>query len=73
VFANNGGYVFRTVAVRVDNPEPTATPTPEPTFTPEPAPVLPPVEETPLPFDPIPGGDVPLPPAGPTPTIDPTG
>ena len=73
VFANNGGYVFRTVAVRVDNPEPTATPTPEPTFTPEPGPVLPPVEDTPLPFDPIPGGEVPLPPAGPTPTIDPTG
>lgn len=75
VFANNGGYVFRTVAVRVDNPEPTPTPTPEPTNTPEPTLIVPPpVEEnTPLPFDPMPdpGGSVPG--GGPTPTIDPTG
>ncbi len=36
VFSNEGGFVFRTVTINVDNPDPTATPTP--TVTPPPTP-----------------------------------
>lgn len=61
VFSNEGGFIYRTVMVTVDNPLPTATPTLMPTNTVEAA-------FTPLPFDtPIPLG------GGPTPTIDTSG
>jgi len=51
VIAQDGGYVYRTVIVNVNNPVPTATPTPTPTNTPEPAIILPTIGFTPLPFD----------------------
>ncbi|MDL1900929.1 hypothetical protein FBR02_09195 [Anaerolineae bacterium CFX9] len=60
-FANDGGYLYRTVQVQVNNPLPTATPTipPVPTAFPTPLPF-----DTPIPFDP--GGQAA---PGPTPTI----
>lgn len=72
VFANNsyGGFIYRTVDITVNNPEPTPTPfptqTPVPLATNAPPPAVP---TQPLPFDTI----VPTLPAGPTPTIDPLG
>ena len=83
VFSNEGGYIFRTSAVNVDNPEP--TPTPTPTITP-----LPTATELIFPTVPIgptlaigptfdPGAAATLPPlpfdnsALPTPTVDTSG
>jgi membrane peptidoglycan carboxypeptidase len=71
MFAQNGGFAFRTVAVTVNNPVPTATPIP----TPLPLPTLTPIIFTPIPFDtlpppisqPVPGV------ATPTATINPGG
>lgn len=67
-FSSTGGYLYRTVNIIVNNPQPTATPTLPPTAT---APVLPtfgpvlptigPIIETPIPFEPL---------GGPTPTLD---
>ncbi len=46
VFANDGGFAYRTIQVNVNNPPPTATPT----ITPTPSPTLF-IVETPIPFD----------------------
>jgi membrane peptidoglycan carboxypeptidase len=63
MFAQNGGYLYRTVTVNVNNPLPTATPVP----TPIPLPTATPLIFTPIPFDTVAPG-IQVVPGGPTPT-----
>ena len=60
VFANNGGFLYRTADIRTNNPEPTPTPLPTATLTIPPTPAPNPTQ--PIPFDTLP-----------TPTVDPLG
>lgn len=68
VYSNNGGVIYRSVTVQINNPLP--TPTPMPTIEPTAFPTLPPFNSqeqqpfTPLPFDPAES-------FGPTPTPNP--
>ncbi len=60
VFANNGGFLYRTADIRTNNPEPTATPPPTATLTIPPTSPSDPTQS--IPFDTVP-----------TPTVDPLG
>lgn len=63
-FSNDGGFLYRTSQVVVNNPAPTATPTVQPTATLFPTSTAVPTINNPLPFDEL---------SGPTPTLDPLG